>query len=120
MTPTSSDRRAHPRFPLGATLMYTHAGEAYPGNVHDLGKGGLSFGAEGDMPVGETLTLTVTLIVGNAQAKLTSRGTICWKQPAQAGLFRYGVAFSRLNSAQLKVLAEFLGGTGQPPVRDSR
>ena len=52
MTLSSAERRIHPRFPLGATLMFTYSGQLYPGNVHDLGKGGLSFWAEVDMPEG--------------------------------------------------------------------
>jgi hypothetical protein len=115
-----SERRAHPRYPLGATLLFTYTGQRYAGNVNDLGKGGLSFWAEVDMPIGESLTLTITLIVGAAQAKLTSRGTIRWKQSGEAGLVRYGAAFDQLNAAQLAILAEFLGGTGEPPVRDPR
>ena len=120
MSLNSSERRAHPRYPLGAILMFTYAEHVHPGNVHDLGKGGLSFWAEVDMPVRESLTLTLTLIVGAAQAKLTNRGVIRWKQTVEAGKFRYGAAFSRLNPAQLKVLAEFLGGTGEPPIKDPR
>jgi hypothetical protein len=119
MDSTSSERRNHPRYPLGAMLNFTYSEKLYPGNVHDLGKGGLSFWAEPDMSVGESLTLTLTLIVGAAQAKITSRGVIRWKQTAEPALFRYGVAFNPLNPAQLTILAEFLGGTGEPPVRES-
>jgi hypothetical protein len=120
MISNPSERRSHPRYPLGATLMFTYTEQLHPGSVHDLGKGGLSFWAEVDMPAGENLAMTLTLIVGEAQAKLNSRGVIRWKQAADAGLFRYGVAFSGLNPAQLKVLAEFLGGTGEPPIRETR
>jgi hypothetical protein len=120
MYPTPSERRSHPRYPLGAMLNFTYSDNLYPGNVHDLGKGGLSFWAEADMPEGESLTLTLTLIVGAAQAKITNRGVIRWKQAAEPGLFRYGVAFSPLNPAQLTILAEFLGGTGEPPMRETR
>jgi hypothetical protein len=120
MTSIWSERRAHPRYPLGATLTFTYTGQLRPGSVHDLGKGGLSFWAEGDMPVGENLILTLTLIVGETQAKLSCRGEIRWKQPAEDNLFRYGLAFGALNPAQLTVLTEFLGGTGKPPVKDSR
>ena len=44
---------------------------------------------------------------------------IRWKQTAEGGLYRYGTAFGALNPAQLKVLAEFLGGTGEPPIRET-
>jgi len=120
MTSIWYERRAHPRYPLGATVTFTYTGQLHPGSVHDLGKGGLSFWAERDMPVGENLVLTITLIVGEAQAKLTCRGVIRWRQLSEDHLFRYGVAFSGLNPAQLKVLTEFLGGTGEPPIKDAR
>jgi PilZ domain len=120
MTSSLSDRRSTPRYPLGAKLMFTSAGQLYPGHVQDLGKGGLSFWAEVDLPVGESLTLTLTLIVGNAQATLTSRGLIRWKQTPEPGRFHYGTLFCDLNPAQFNVLAEFLGGTGQPPVADTQ
>jgi len=120
MTLYSPERRAHPRYPLGATLIFTYTGQPHPGSVHDLGKGGLSFWAETDMPVDETLLLTLTLIVGEAQATVNCRGVIRWKQTTDDRLFRYGVAFSGLNPAQLKVMAEFLGGTGEPPIKESR
>ncbi len=119
MTVNWSERRAHPRYPLGATLSFTYTGQLHPGSVHDLGKGGLSFWAEGDMPVGENLIVTLTLIVGEAQATMTCRGVIRWKQPVEENLFRYGLAFGAMNPGQLKVLTEFLGGTGKPPVKDS-
>ena len=120
MTSIWPERRAHPRYPLGVAVTFTYTGQLHPGSVHDLGKGGLSFWAERDMPVGENLNLTLTLIVGEAQAKMTCHGVIRWKQPADENLFRYGLAFSTLNPAQLTVLTEFLGGTGKPPVKDSR
>ena len=108
------------RYPLGVSLLFTYTEQNYPGNVQALGKGGLSFWAEVDMPVGESLTLTLTLVVGAAQAKLTNRGVIRWKQTPSPALFQYGANFSELNPAQLKVLAEFLGGTGAPPVSEDR
>jgi hypothetical protein len=108
------------RYPLGVSLRFTYTEQNYPGNVHALGKGGLSFWAEVDMPVGESLTFTLTLVVGAAQAKLTNRGVIRWKQIPAPALFQYGATFSALNPAQLKVLAEFLGGTGVPPDSDLR
>jgi hypothetical protein len=120
MTSIWIERRAHPRYPLGAMLTFTYTEQVHPGSVHDLGKGGLSFWAERDMPVGENLILALTLIVGEAQAKLTCRGVIRWRQAAEDNLFRYGVAFSGLNLAQLRVLTEFLGGTGEPPIKESR
>lgn len=113
------ERRAHPRYPLEAALTFTYAGQTYPGAVHDLSKGGLSFWCNAEMPAGASLTLFLTLTVGKAQAALTSQGLICWQQSDPDGPIRYGVAFSELNPAQLNVLAEFLGGTGAPPVRDS-
>ena len=119
MTFIPAERRVHPRYPLGATVIYSYGGQIYPGNVQDLGKGGISFWGEIDMPVGESLTLTLTLIVGTAQARLTCRGVVRWKQAPQPGLFRYGAAFGSLNDAQTAVLAEFLGGTGAPPVRET-
>ena len=119
MSSSPFERRAHPRYPLEAALKFTYAGQTYPAAVHDLSKGGLSCWANPDMPVGADLTLLLTLVVGKAQATLTIQGLIRWQQSDPDGPFRYGVAFSQLNPAQLKVLAEFLGGTGAPPVRDS-
>jgi len=119
MSSSSLERRVHPRYPLEAALKFTYAGQTYPGAVHDLSKGGLSFWCNVELPTGAGLTLALTLIVGKAQATLTTQGLICWQQSDPDGPFRYGVAFSQLNPAQLKVLAEFLGGTGAPPVRNS-
>ena len=116
MTSNLSDRRIHPRYPQAAALLFNYDGQIYPGNVNDLGKGGLSFWAEVDLPVAEPLPLMLTLTVGNAQAKMTCLGLVRWKQTAQPELFRYGAAFSGLTPAQLSVLAEFLGGTGEPPM----
>ena len=104
---------SHPRYPLGASLMFTSDGQTYPGNVQDLSASGLSFWAEVDLPPGEDLTLALTLTVGANQAKVTSRGIVRWKQSAPSGLFRYGTAFSDLSPAQRNILAEFLGVAGR-------
>jgi hypothetical protein len=135
MTLSPTDRRLYARRPLRAAVTFDAAGQTYRGSCHDLGKGGLSFLTEIDLPIGETFTLSILLTVGDAQARLTVKGVICWKQPAEPGpavhgtasqevagsaLARYGVAFSNLNPAQLKVLSEFLTGMGEPPMAKSR
>ena len=131
MTLSPTDRRLYARRPLRAAVAFDAAGQTYRGSCHDLGKGGLSFLTEIDLPIGETLALSILLTVGDAQARLAVKGEICWKQPAEPGpslhgtasqadastpLARYGVAFSDLSPGQLKVLGEFLTGMGEPPV----
>jgi len=122
MTLSPADRRLYARRPLQAAVTFDAAGQTYRGSCHDLGKGGLSFLTEIDLPIGETLTLSVLLTVGDAHARLTVKGVVCWKLPAEgspvargAAVSRYGVAFSNLNPVQLKVLGEFLTGMVDPP-----
>lgn len=117
MTLSPTDRRLYARRPLRAAVAFDAAGQTYRGSCHDLGKGGLSFLTEIDLPIGEMLTLSIVLTVGDAQARLTVKGVICWKHPAEGDASaRYGVAFSELSPGQLKVLGEFLTGMGEPPV----
>ncbi len=135
MSLSPADRRLYARRPLQVAISFTAAGQTHRGSCHDLGKGGLSFLSEIDLPIGETLTLTVLLTVGDAHARLTVKGVICWKMPAGGDLAasgaasqaaagapqaRYGVAFIQLNPVQLKVLSEFLTGIGEPPVANDR
>jgi hypothetical protein len=116
MYQTPTERRANPRYPLRAELTFTYAGQTFTGHCHDLSKSGLSFETEAELPAGETLPFTLRLTVASAQARLTVRGTIRWRQSSEASLLRYGVLFGAMNTAQLNVLGEFLGGTGLPPM----
>jgi hypothetical protein len=130
MTLSPADRRLYARRPLQAVVTFDAAGQTYRGSCHDLGKGGLSFVTEIDLPIGETLTLSILLTVGDAHARFTVKGIVCWKLPAEGGpashaaaspaQSRYGVAFSDLNPVQLKVLGEFLTGMAEPPVAKGR
>ncbi len=109
------ERRANPRYPLRAGLTFTYAGQTYDVNCHDLGKGGLSFEAEVDLPASEALLLTLRLGIATMQTQFSVRGSLRWKLPGETPrLFRYGLVFSDLNAAQQRVLSEFLGGTDVP------
>jgi len=115
-----ADRRADRRYPIQAVIQFNHDGQVYGGSCYDLGKGGLSFLAGVAIPVGQSLTITLLLTLGQNRARLTVKGIVRWNILVEPGTFRYGVAFSGLNSAQQKVLLEFLVGPTEAPLAKTR
>ncbi len=109
MSKNLPERRAHPRHPIQAKLVFEWEGQEFRGTCQDLSEGGLCFMSGADLALGTKLTLFLFLSKKSTTAKLKVGGVIQWQLPlTKLGLFRYGVDFVDVSAEVHQWLTDFL------------